>query len=1784
MSTEVGSLQANLTLDMSNFRSGMDEAARLASALGAQLREAFGGNTGLSDMAYTIFELAAQIEGLRAAISDFQAAMATTTGTDMFTQMKTHTASLHGEIASISSELNNITTAFNNVSSNGTLGLNFSSALGQLQQIQGTLSSIIAQIQQANNIDLSTGEVLGDVGQVPAIATMFTNFQQINSEISTANATMTQLVQTTSTWSNEISKVHSSVVIIANQLQKALDAMRGIGSSGSAKGTRKLVNETGRASKNLQTAKGYAVSVKGILGGIVISQAFYSLLNTMEELVQGSIKFSQNMQDAGVAFKYLMEGAEVSSGAFLNALKDIALQSPLDTTDLTSSARKLMAMGFSAEATVPALRILTDTAAVFSNSAGDMSDMIDHISLAFGQMIASGKVSAQELRQLYNAGLPIYDLLAEGLGISKQMAKNIGHYNIDSASAVFAVLDQLQKRYGGAAAEMATTMSGALEVIRESIQQLLSYGWSDIFNTITQKLNVVAKFAQALVKITQAYGPGGLFQAIFPPASWTTLRQLLGGFQMLGHTVKQVGQILAQSFGGALQLIAGIGSVVVPIVSTLANTILFIARMALSASPALRVLMASMVALMIASVVGKVILFLSKAIYMLSGAKYAIAALKTLGRTLVAFTGWSKGAVIAAMAIAAALLAIVASSEKARAALAKFFGGAVSKFNDFSQQLGMGFDPGKVAMPEFEMPDTADFSGGIEDMSNAMDQLEDSADKAGKAAKKAKKNIQSFDEVYNIDTSEDDGSSGAGDAIDSMMDSLKNLGNLDYSNLFDWTGDWATDWGNLTAGIGDMNTDLMGSLTDVGTAMAKFWNDLTGGDDFKDAMAVFDVLSAILALLGKTEWAGALQVVEGLSKISKALADMSADGINWENINLLVSGLGDIVIGLGIITKTPSVIGIGVMIQGLADISESLRTIVTDGIDFEGILGIISGMGKIVIGLGVLKGNMAAISGGLAITGLSTILAELAENWAAIRQGDWSGVDKVALIIGGLETLGGLILALKTFSTLKKAANTAETVKDIADTATTVGQMDETLSGGGGGASGKGGKGGGLNGNLASFAKNLGLGIAIMAEVAAAAALFVGAMWLIGKELEQVAIAWQPVVDNGQTVLIALGAGTLLLGAIGVATAALGTLGGAMCGQIAIGIAVLAELGVATGLFLAEIWGIGYLLDQIRIAWQPVLDNGETVATAIALGTALLVGVGVVTAALGVATVATAGLLPAAIGLGTAILVELAVAVVALIDSIVDVATELNDNLAPVLEDINGKLPTVTSHMSNFVTFMKNFATEVYSYTKSMGKLTWSSIVQGFQKFFSGNPIGSLAKDIKTIKNDTTDLNKELKPAVSELRTAISLMEDYNKFMNQLRILTEENKATTLKTGMLTNLKEVGKALVTGLIDGIKDKTPDAKKEVQNLGKSVENEFKSSFTSTKFNTYGKDTVQGLIDGISNNTSALTTKITTLATTVKNTFNSFFTTSGFTSYGKNIIQGVIDGISGKEKSLENTLTTSVNDVAHKWFKKYFDSEKFETYGKNIITGMCKGVDDNRDTIDRKVAAICRQIRQTIQRELEIHSPSRFTEWCGKMLMSGWSNGIVSNLKAVMNTATDASHKLTAALQPEESTPNDLLDASTLSSVKTLNALSTWAHTFTNILTTTFNGIADMFDNLTARITAATFAIQNTPTAINSRMGSLAAVEGVVETTRNTHTTGTSQIMRVLADLTEDTLSKLSDRIAIRIYEYLAPLFADMSVDDQDRIIAYIGTLIADDQGLKMLERKLYDIRQVNQTRR
>ena len=561
-----------------------------------------------------------------------------------------------------------------------------------------------------------------------------------------------------------------------------------------------------------------------------------------------------------------------------------------------------------------------------------------------------------------------------------------------------------------------------------------------------------------------------------------------------------------------------------------------------------------------------------------------------------------------------------------------------------------------------------------------------------------------------------------------------------------------------------------------------------------------------------------------------------------------------------------------------------------------------------------LIGAFAQISGTIG-TGVLWVLEKLIDlfKWFVDNPG---AAKAVAIAIGalvGIKVISGIgqsitdiLSGFEGFSKLGKIGKKKDKDTGIGDT-TTLDGLSNTVDN-------LNSKTSALTDKLKTLIKNLAFGIAVIAEVIVAVGLIVLAIWGLGKGLEQVGIAWQPVIDNGTNIAIAMGIGIGVLAAVGAIVGTLGSVGGTqLIINMALGTAILAELGVATGLFIVEIWAIGKGLEQVGIAWQPVLENGDTVLSAIGLGTAMLIAIGAVAGLLGVATTATAGLLPLAIGLGTLMLVELgaatlifieeivaigdaldkvrkswspvlddgdrvkraivtgtgllvavgvasaalgtaSVATVGLlplaielgkkmldqledatiefIDSLTNVAKQMNEKLQPELRKLNDKLPTLTTDLTNYISLMKTFAGYTVDFTKATAVAGFSNAISTIIGWFTKDPIETFANDVEKTYKQAVKLNEKLQKANPELETAIDLLSTYFNFLEKLDSITGKNSNISLANNISVDMEKVGKNLVTGFVKGIKS-------EYDGLSNSVKKIFKDTFSSSDAESIGK---------------------------------------------------------------------------------------------------------------------------------------------------------------------------------------------------------------------------------------------------------------------------------------------------------------------------------------------------------
>lgn len=909
-----------------------------------------------------------------------------------------------------------------------------------------------------------------------------------------------------------------------------------------------------------------------------------------------------------------------------------------------------------------------------------------------------------------------------------------------------------------------------------------------------------------------------------------------------------------------------------------------------------------------------------------------------------------------------------------------------------------------VSIPEFDMG--TDAIGGV---ASGAGEAADGLGDASKKAKELKNALLGIDEL-NVISPPEDSSGGAGGA-----GGIGGGGGLGFElPTYDFIADAVNeqvdkimakiqpflDW------VRENIDEILAGVLAVGAAFLA-WRIAKSVQDFLrwlSTMKGFNITGSIAFKI-----AGLGLFLDAWNTMKEAIQDIMANGPNFTNVTKLMSGFAEALGAAFLLFGNIKMAGAMLVISGLTGIVSAISDMVNNGVNWDNALFLVKNLGLFLSGLGMLTGNTKLAGIGLIISGATLIVDNLKGFLEAIRTGDWSNVNMVEVAAGALMLVGGFILTLKKLDALKDSATAGQAAKQALETVTdTTSKIDTTVSTG-------------LSPKLTSLAKNLGLGLVVIAEVTAAALLIVGAIALMGKGLEQVGDAWEPVIANGETVATAIGVGAGILAAVGLAAYALGTGGKTIAVNIGIGTAILLELGVAAGLFIVEIWAIGKGLDEIGQAWQPVLDNGEAIATAIGIGTGLLVGIGVVTAALGVATVASAGLLPLAIGLGTALLVELAAAFILFVESLVAVADELNYRLDPPLMALNEKLPGLSSNMSDFVDFMTEFAGQVVRYTEVSAIAGLSATIDTIIGWFTQDPIEKLASDVENISEQTSNLNDKLAIAVPELQTAADLLQEYKDLLTQIENLCDSN--VELSTGMFVNMKEVGQSLVAGFVDGIQSKSGDFKNAARDLVEGFKTQLTSSaetcrstmtawasnvknwFTQssygainrTTFQNYAKDVVSGFASGITSSYNSSKSSVTTWASNVK----QWFTGSGygavnrttFQNYAKDIVSGFGSGVTSSYNSSKSSITSWASNVKS-WFSDIASRSAFYEIARDVVNGFNSGINDLYYTSRRYMREWANDAIAAFKSELDSNSPSKVFERIGGDTVLGYNNGITT----------------------------------------------------------------------------------------------------------------------------------------------------------------------------------------------
>lgn len=239
-----------------------------------------------------------------------------------------------------------------------------------------------------------------------------------------------------------------------------------------------------------QAAKG----TKSAAGGVqMLGQAIAAF--GVQQMVTGFITVNREAEQLRVSLKTL-EGSQAAATARFRELQEMAKTTPLSVNEVTATYIKLKNFGI--DPMNGSMQAMVDQAAVL----GGGIETLNGIVMAFGQANAKGKLQGEEMLQLAERGVPVYDTLARALNKTTGEVQELASKGQLGRDVIAQLIVEIGKNNFGAAAAQANTLDGAIGGLKDNIEQLaIAAGDSGLTAVLTVLIAQVSDGVQALTSL-----------------------------------------------------------------------------------------------------------------------------------------------------------------------------------------------------------------------------------------------------------------------------------------------------------------------------------------------------------------------------------------------------------------------------------------------------------------------------------------------------------------------------------------------------------------------------------------------------------------------------------------------------------------------------------------------------------------------------------------------------------------------------------------------------------------------------------------------------------------------------------------------------------------------------------------------------------------------------------------------------------------------------------------------------------------------------------------------------------------------------------------------------------------------------------------------------------------------------------------------------------------------------------------------------------------------------------
>ncbi len=227
-----------------------------------------------------------------------------------------------------------------------------------------------------------------------------------------------------------------------------------------------------------------------VFGGNLASQGASKFLDMISQGGRAIFDFSSKMEQSKVGFTSLMKNSDQAS-AHIKELLALSRSTPLQFESISSMSSRLQGAGIEAQKVIPLIKDIGNVAA----ATGELSaERMEGIGVAFAQIASKGKVSAEEMEQLAERGVPAWRILSESIGKTAAETRKMAEDGKISSDQLFAAFQKFsQMNFGDAMEKQAATFSGSMGQIANIALQTANTAFQPIYDEISKFSAKIAK-------------------------------------------------------------------------------------------------------------------------------------------------------------------------------------------------------------------------------------------------------------------------------------------------------------------------------------------------------------------------------------------------------------------------------------------------------------------------------------------------------------------------------------------------------------------------------------------------------------------------------------------------------------------------------------------------------------------------------------------------------------------------------------------------------------------------------------------------------------------------------------------------------------------------------------------------------------------------------------------------------------------------------------------------------------------------------------------------------------------------------------------------------------------------------------------------------------------------------------------------------------------------------------------------------------------------------------------